>query len=52
MPKLRPQQKLPPAKKITRETLRANPLLATLARQRARQIRDLRKARDKDLFGN
>jgi hypothetical protein len=43
MTKLRPSQKLPPAKKITREVLRENPFLAALIRQRAKQIRELKK---------
>lgn len=44
MTKLRPAQQLPPAKKITRETLAANPLLAMLVRQRAKEISLLKKA--------
>jgi hypothetical protein len=46
MSTLRPAQTLAPAKKITLEVLRSNPLLAELIRQRAKEIRELRKAKD------
>jgi hypothetical protein len=39
-------QKLPPAKKLTREVLRSNPFLAELIRQRAKEIREMGKAGD------
>ena len=47
MTKLRPGQTRSPAKKITREVLRKNPLLATLARRRAKELRELREERKK-----
>ncbi len=40
---LRPKQVRKPAKKITRETLRENPLLRALARQRAKELRDAKR---------
>ncbi len=43
MTKLRPSQRLPEAKKITKESLAANPLLRSLARERSKQIRELQK---------
>ena len=39
MTKLRPEQLLPPAKKLTKEVLRENPLLGVLARQRLKEAR-------------
>ena len=36
-------RRLSPAKKLTREVLRENPLLAALARQRLKEIRELRR---------
>jgi hypothetical protein len=51
---MRPNQKLPSAKKITRETLRENPLLAAIARMRAKALRDAKRdglgPRQNDLF--
>ena len=43
MTKRRPEQQRPPAKKLTREVMRENPLLAALARQRLKEIRELRR---------
>ena len=42
MGKIRPAKN---PKKLTRETLKANPLIAMLTRQRAKEIRELRKAK-------
>jgi hypothetical protein len=42
MTKLRPNQMRQPGKKITREVLRSNPMLAKIIRERAREIRNLR----------
>ena len=53
---LRPKQMRGPAKKITRETLRQNPLLAAIARMRAKALRDTKPdglgPKQKDLFPN
>ena len=43
MPELRPAQKRGPAKKITREVLRNNPLLAALIRGRLKEIKAVRE---------
>lgn len=45
MTKLRPAQTRPEAKKITRETLRENPLLRSLIRERLKEAREARQAR-------
>ena len=45
MAKLRPEQKRSPAKTITREELRKNPLLGTLARLRLKDIKAAREAK-------
>jgi len=42
MPKLRPDQKQSKAKKLTKEVLRKDPLLAALIRARAKEIRAIR----------
>ena len=42
MTKLRPAQKLRPAKKVTKEVLRKNPWLA-LFRLRAKEVREIRE---------
>ena len=52
MSKLRPEQKLSKAKKITKDELRSNPLLGSLARIRlkeAKAVREHRKATELDL---
>lgn len=41
---LRPaQMRKGPVKKLTKETLRSDPLMAALARKRAKETRDLRR---------
>jgi hypothetical protein len=45
MAELRPAQKRPKAKKLTRETLRQNPLLAKLARARLKELKAVRAAK-------
>ena len=47
MTKLRPKQRLSPAKKITKEVLRQNPWLAELFRRRAKEVREILKEKKK-----
>ncbi len=42
MSKLRPAQQRPPAKKLTPEVLRDNPILGKLARIRLKQLKEAR----------
>ena len=50
MSKLRPAPMHPPAKKLTREVIRANPLLGRLARIRLKQIKAAREAKKASEF--
>jgi hypothetical protein len=45
MPKLRPAQMRGPARKLTPQVLRENPLIARIARLRLKEIRAAREAR-------
>ena len=45
MTKLRPAQKRKPAEKITREVLRENPWLVALIRERIKEIKALKRAK-------